>query len=148
MTATVFPRCTLRSYPKISPGNNRLNQSNGLLLQAILRSDMLGSISQMYFVCMQNTLRKFQLTATTENPIKAGLQKQSTFYLNPFRNFLFRSHRHTALMRATVPGLISSLKLPSPKSTQTLRQGLGCPSFLDGLEPGAGQLTSLSLWCK
>lgn len=109
---------------------------------------MLGSISQMYFVCMQNTLRKFQLTATMENLIKAGLQEQSTFYLNPFRNFLFLSHRHIALMRATFPGLISRLKLPSQESTQTLLQGQGCPSFLDGLEPGAGQLTSLSLWCK
>ena len=45
MFITAFPKA--HSVVEISLGNNRLNQANRLLLQAVLRTDMSDSISQI-----------------------------------------------------------------------------------------------------
>lgn len=86
MSTTAFPK--LHSTVKMSLGNNRLNQADRLLLQAILGLICWAAFPNIFCVCVQNTLRKFQLTATTGSLIKTELQEQPTFSLNPFRNFL------------------------------------------------------------
>lgn len=143
MSTTAFPK--VHSTVKISLGNNRLYR---LLLQATLGLICWAAFPNILCVCVQNTLRKFQLTATTGSLIKTELQELPIFSLNPFRNFLSLSHSPDEgnCPRADRP---ASNYVLSSESTRTLLAGQGCPSFLEGLlEPGAGELTSLSLWCK
>lgn len=145
MSTTAFPK--VLSMVKMSVGNNRLNQADRLLLQAILGLLCWAAFPNTFCVCVQSTLRKFQLTATTGSLIKTELQEQPTFSLHPFRNFLSLCHSpdESHCPRTDHP---ASNYVLSFEITRTLLPGQGCPSFLEGLEPGAGELTSLSLWCK
>lgn len=145
MSTTAFPK--VLSTVKMSLGNNRFNQADRLLLQAILGLLCWAAFPSVYCVCVQNTPRKFPLTARTGSLIKTEMQEQPTFSLNPFRNFLSLSLSpdESNCPRADRP---ASNYVLSSEITRTLLPGQGCPSFLEGLEPGAGELTSLSLWCK